>query len=102
MPLGDAGGQELEYLVLGDACTQFHDDAGQGAFAPPDVRDTDDGRLLDQRVRHQFVLEFDRTDPLTATLDQILRTVDEPDATVRLDHCDIARAQPAIVSEALT
>ena len=52
-------------------------------------------------MRHQLVLQLDRRDPLAAGLDEVLRAVDEAHLAALVHRRHVARAQPAVVGEAL-
>ncbi len=96
-PLRDAGRQEL--LEFFGACGHAgsKDDATQRALLPSVVRYGDHGRFEDRGVGHQRAFEFDRTDPLPAGLDDVLRAVADRHEPFAVHRTDIAGAQPVVV-----
>src|SRR3569832_2220503 len=100
LPFREAVLQEMRGKLAGlGVLPRLEDDARERSFAPFLVRDRDDGRFGDGRVRHQRVFEVDGTDPLAARLDQVLRSVGDAQEPEFVDRRDVARAQPAVFSE---
>src|SRR6266849_7875957 len=60
------------------------------------MRYSDDTRLQYLGMTHDQTLEFDRRDPLTAGLHQVLGAVNNQEDAVFINHGDIACTQPAI------
>src|SRR3954452_19085914 len=73
------------------------DDARERPLVPAAIGHRDDRGLDDVGMRHEMTLELDRGDPLTARLDDVLRTVGDLHVPVGGHAGDVARAQPSVV-----
>ncbi|MNS59981.1 hypothetical protein D3C72_929560 [compost metagenome] len=75
----------------------WHNDQ-QRTFAPTRMRNTDDGRLRDQRMGRYRVLDLDRGDPLAARLDDVLDAVGDQQIPAAVNGCHIAGIEPYVRS----
>ena len=83
LPAGQMLAQERQHLVAAQLFPRAHHDACKRTLHPLRMRNSDHRRLGDLRVSHDQVLDFDRADPLTARLDQILRPIDQSQVAER-------------------
>ena len=81
----------------GDDGAFFEYNHSERALLPLGIRHGDDGGFQHFGMRHQGILEIDRTDPLAAGFDQILGAVGDLHVAFAIDGGDVTRPEPAIV-----
>ena len=92
----------VEHFVFRQ-CLAFHQHhASKGTLRPLGVWHANNGCLFNFWMRHQLVFNFNRRDPFATRLDEILRAVYKPNATLRIHRCHVARSKPTILGETFT
>src|SRR5581483_8966285 len=97
LPARDPLTQVLAQLVDAHGRALLDHDARERPLVPTGIGHADHGRLDDQRVAHEVVLELDGRDPLAARLDDVLGPVGDLDVAALVERPDVAGAQPSVV-----
>ena len=80
-PLGDSRGKELGQFLDTHLRSIGQHHTRHGPLVPPIIGNAHYGRLHHVGMCHDFVLEFDRRDPLASGLDHVLGAVGNLDKT---------------------